>query len=120
MTTIDNITNRKGLTLAEKRSPKRFCVGLRGAATFESDAVERKVLSRNISGYGAYLLTDTCPEIGEDVEVYLDKPADPSQPKISLGAVGTVLRVDQLSERRYGFAVKFDVSLSSLAPQSAR
>jgi hypothetical protein len=106
--TIDKTANRKGLTFSEKRSPKRFCVALRGTATFETRAAERKVLSRNISGYGAYLLTDTCPEIGDDVEVYLDEPADPSQPKISLGAVGTVLRVDQLSERRYGFAVEFD------------
>ena len=110
MTTIKGIDNadREQLTFSEKRSPKRFCVGLRGTATFEARAVERKVLSRNISAYGAYLLTNTCPEIGDDVEVYLDEPADPKQPKIILGAVGTILRVDKLSERGYGFAVKFD------------
>ena len=119
MTNIKGIDNAgyEELTFSEKRSPKRFCVGLRGRATFEVEgqAVERKVLSRDISAYGAYLLTNTCPEIGDDVEVYLDEPADPKQPKILLGGVGTVLRVDQLSERRYGFAVKFDASLSSFA-----
>ncbi len=112
---IDKTADRENFTFFEKRSPKRFCVGLRGTATFEARAAERKVLSRNISGHGAYLLTDSCPEIGDDVEVYLDEPANPKQPKILLGAVGTVLRVDQLSERRYGFAVKFDASLSSFA-----
>ena len=112
MTNIKGIDNagHEGLTFSEKRSPERFCVGLRGRATFEVEgqAVERKVLSRDISAYGAYLLANTCPEIGDDVEVYLDEPADPKQPEIILGAVGTILRVDKLSERGYGFAVKFD------------
>ena len=107
MTNIKGIDNAgHEVTFSEKRSPKRFCVGLRGRATFEVEgqAVERKVLSRDISAYGAYLLTNTCPEIGDDVEVYLDEPADPKQPKIILGAVGTILRVDKLSEREIGRA----------------
>lgn len=119
MTNIKGIDNagHEGLTFSEKRSPKRFCLALRGRAAFEvgGQAAERKVLSRDISGHGAYLLTDSCLEIGDDVEVYLDETTDSRQPKILLGAVGTVLRVDQLSEKRYGFAVKFDASLSSFA-----
>ena len=103
---IGKTAARANLTFFEKRSPKRSCVGLRGTATFGARAAERKVLSRNISGHGAYLLTDSCPEIGDDVEFYLDETTDSRQPNFLLGAVGTVLRVDQLSERRYGFPAK--------------
>jgi hypothetical protein len=107
---IDPCAVREGSTVVERRSHDRFDLELKGTAVFDSHGrpVEGKVLSKNINGYGAYLLTHTRPQISDVVAVDLCDPADPRQPELSLGAVGTILRVDKLSERGYGFAVKFD------------
>jgi hypothetical protein len=93
----------------EKRWQNRLGLELTGTAVFDPEgrAAEGKLLSKNINGYGAYLLTHTRPEIDDLVAV--DLHADPSQPKFSLKAIGRILRVDQLSKTAFGFAVTFDV-----------
>lgn len=94
----------------KRRSAKRFDVELTGMVFSKTGEriVVQKVLSRNISGWGAYLLTAKCPRIGDRIEVYLSQPSEIKLPKISFGAVGRILRVEQLSEKEWGFAVKFE------------
>ena len=108
---IDPCAVREGSAVSDKRSKERFNLELTGTAVFDpaGRAVEGKVLSENINGYGAYLWTHTRPQIGDVVAVDLHDPADPSQPELSLGAVGRILRVDQISKNAFGFAVQFDV-----------
>ena len=108
---IDPCAVRGGSAVSDKRSKERFNLELTRTAVFDpaGRAVEGKVLSKNINGYGAYLLTHTRPQIGDAVAVDLHDPADPSQPKLSLGAVVRILRVDQTSKNVFGFAVQFDV-----------
>jgi hypothetical protein len=113
---IDQYAVPEGLTLLEKRSPKRFDLELRGTAVFkeEGQAVERRIVSRNVSGYGAYLVTDACPQIGDVVDIHLDGPLGHKQEEISLGAVGKILRVNRLSGNTCGVAVKFEAITASL------
>ncbi len=108
---IDPCAVREGSAVSDKRSKERFNLELTGTAVFDpaGRAVEGKVLSENINGYGAYLWTHTSPQIGDAVAVDLHDPADPSQPELSFGAVGRILRVDQISKSAFGFAVQFDV-----------
>lgn len=107
---IDHYTVREGLTLLEKRSSKRFDLELLGTAVLKvgGRAVGRKIVSKNVSGYGAYLLTDACPKIGDLVEIHLHGSPELRQEKVSLGAVGKILRVNRLSEKACGFVVKFE------------
>jgi hypothetical protein len=108
---IDQYDVPEGSTVVERRSHDRFDLELKGTAVFDSRGrpVEGKVLSKNINGYGAYLLTHTRPQISDVVAVDLRDPADPRQPELFLGAVGKILRVDPLSKNAFGFAVTFDV-----------
>jgi hypothetical protein len=94
----------------KRRSAKRFDVELKGMVFSKTGGrtVAQKVLSRNITGWGAYLLTDKCPRTGDRIEVYLSQPSEIKLPKISFGAVGRILRVEPLSEKEWGFAVKFE------------
>ncbi len=112
---IDQYTVPEGLTLLEKRSSKRFDLELTGTAVLKEggQAVGRKIVSRNVSGYGAYLLTDACPKIGDLVEIHLHGPPGHKQEKISLGAVGKILRVNRLSGDTCGVAVKFEAITAS-------
>ncbi len=112
---IDQYTVSEGLTLLEKRFSKRFDLELTGTAVFKAggQAVERKIVSRNVSGYGAYLLTDTCPQIGDLVEIHLHGPPKLKQEKVSFRAVGKILRVNRLSGDTCGVAVKFETITAS-------
>ena len=112
---IDLYTVPEGLTLLEKRSSKRFDLELTGTAVFKEggQAAGRKIVARNVSGYGAYLLTDTCPQIGDLVELHLHGPPGHEQEKVSFGAVGKILRVNRLSGDTCGIAVKFEAITAS-------
>ena len=112
---IDQYTVPEGLTLLEKRSSKRFDLELTGTAVFKEggQVVERKIVSRNVSGYGAYLLTDACPQIGDLVEIQLHGPPGNIQAKISIGAVRKILRVNRLSGDSCGVVVKFEAITAS-------
>jgi hypothetical protein len=94
----------------ERRAAKRLDVQLTGTVTLDIEGrkVEGKVTTKNISAYGAYLLTDTCPRVGERVILRLQGASKPNKPQITLQTIGTVLRFDQLSEKTWGFAVKLD------------
>ncbi|MDA2924761.1 PilZ domain-containing protein [Acidobacteria bacterium AH-259-L09] len=93
----------------ERRAAKRFEGELKGTATFDIEGKEeqREVTIKNISVYGAYFQTDTCPDISESVRIHMQLE-DSEAP---FEAVGTVIRVDQLSEKRYGCALKFEETL---------
>ncbi len=108
---IDQCLVQETSAAFEKRSQDRLNLQLIGTAVFDpiGRAVEAKVLSDNVNGYGGYFLTHTRPKIGERVELDLHDPAHPSQPELSLGAVGEILRVEQLSKDLFGFAVTFDI-----------
>jgi len=112
---IDQYTVPEGLTLLERRLSKPFDLELTGTAVFKEggQAVERKIVSRDVSGYGAYLLTDTCPQIGDLVELHLHGPPGHEQEKVSFGAVGKILRVNRLSGDTCGVAVKFEAITAS-------
>jgi hypothetical protein len=108
---IDQHRAPEGSAAFEKRSQDRLSLQLIGTVVFDpiGRAVEAKVLSNDINGYGGYFLTHTRPKMGERVELDLHDPAHPSQPELSLGAVGEILRVDRLSKDAFGFAVTFDI-----------
>jgi hypothetical protein len=116
MATVGTDQFSEELSLLEKRSSKRFDLALRGTIVFkkEGQAAERRVVSRNISGYGAYLVTEACPQSGDVVEIHLHGPIGHKQEEISLGAVGKILRVDRLSEDTCGVVVQFEEITTSL------
>ncbi|MDA2934343.1 PilZ domain-containing protein [Acidobacteria bacterium AH-259-D05] len=89
-----------------KRTAKRFGVQATGTVTFSSEGEEwkRKARSRDISASGAYLVTDLRPPVGESVRIHLQL----EESDAPFEAVGTVVRVDDLPEDEYGFAVKFE------------
>jgi hypothetical protein len=117
---IDQYTVPEELTLLEKRSSRRFDLRLRGTAVFkeEGQTVERRIVSRNVSGYGAYLVTDACPQIGDVVDIHLQGPRGHKQEEISLGAVGKILRVNRLSGDTFGLAVQFEAITASFKEEN--
>ncbi|MDA2933924.1 PilZ domain-containing protein [Acidobacteria bacterium AH-259-D05] len=95
----------------EKRSATRVQVPLVGVMTFEAEKEGPKrveVVAKDVSEEGAYLWAGACPRVGEKITINLHCSSELKQLFISLEAVGTVLRVDELENRRYGFAVKFE------------
>ena len=75
--------------------------------SIEGQEVQKKVTSRDISAYGGYFLTDTGP-LGDRVELRLETPFETIELRTTLEMVGTVIRVDQLSQETCGFATKFE------------
>ena len=94
----------------ERRAAKRFNLQLTGTVTLDikGRTVEGRVTTKNISAYGAYLLTDTRPSVGDRVILRLQGASKSNKPQITLQTIGTVLRFDQLSEKTWGFAVKLN------------
>ena len=92
----------------EKRAAIRLHLPLEGTFTPEirGREFEKTVVVKDISADGAYFLTNTHPSIAEKATLRLQ--ASFNQIEISFEVVGTVLRVDQLSEKTCGFAVKFE------------
>ena len=54
--------------------------------------------TQNLSQGGAYLITEDPPEVGDELEL---------QAGSGLGFRGNVIRVERLSAKRYGFALRF-------------
>ena len=99
---------------SERRAAKRLDLQLKGTVTLniEGRKLKKTVTTKDISEHGAYLLTDTCPGVGDRIILRLQlRGPDLNQSEIALEAVATVLRVDQLSEKTCGFAVKFKETL---------
>ena len=69
---------------------------------------QQSVVTKNINAYGAYLLTDKCPTIGDRVTLFLEWLATigPSEPAFEVS--GAVLRTEKLAQETCGFAVKFE------------
>ena len=94
----------------EKRTDPRIEVRLAGKGTFNMMGKECQieVTTRDISAWGAYCFTNTLPHCGDSVKLRLEGSPEDKQAELVFRAVGTILRVDPLPEKRYGFAVKFD------------
>ncbi|MDA2938449.1 PilZ domain-containing protein [Acidobacteria bacterium AH-259-A15] len=94
----------------EKRAVLRIAVELTGIATRETEEQAPQtmgVTARDISEDGAYLWANTCPHIGDKVKLYLQCSSELRRMNITLEANGTVVRVDQSSKGKCGFAVEF-------------
>ena len=91
-------------TANEKRLSRRRKFEVEGTLSSLTEGVQHpdhKVLTRNISADGVYLLTNTALPIDERVEIELPLPS----PKNSK-AVGTVVRMDCLPDGKVGLAIR--------------
>ena len=94
----------------EQRRATRITLHLPGTATIESKGQEPRtieVLAKEISDNGAYLWTDTLPQIGDSVTLNLRCTSD-SQLNATFEAVATVIRVDDSPEGECGFGVRIE------------
>ena len=91
----------------DRREFKRLRLPFRGIATFSSHG-QKEVEAQDISVASAYLIADTSLNIGEEVKLFMQWPPENNQPGVILNADGTVLRVEQLSEKAWGCVVKFE------------
>ena len=95
----------------ERRAVTRLGLPLTGKVTLEIQGkeVEKTVKTKDISAAGGYFISDTSPAIGDRVKLLLQWPPDGKEPDFIINATGTVLRIDSLPEKKWGFAVLFDV-----------
>ena len=92
-----------------KRQEQRFHIELMGTAMLDSTngKQERKITTRNLCASGGYFLTDNSPWEGDQVKIRLQWPSQPEEPDTKFEILGTVLRIEQISEETCGFAVDF-------------
>ena len=95
----------------ERRAVTRLGLPLTGTVTLEIQGkeVEKTVKTKDISAAGGYFISDTSPAIGDQVKLLLQWPPDGKEAELIINATGTVLRIDSLPEKKWGFAVLFDV-----------
>ena len=95
----------------ERRAVTRLGLPLTGKVTLEIQGkeVEKTVKTKDISAAGGYFISDTSPATGDRVKLLLQWPPDGKEPDFIINATGTVLRIDSLPEKKWGFAVLFDV-----------
>ncbi len=95
----------------ERRAVTRLPLPITGTVTLEIQGkeVEKTVKTKDISAAGGYFISDTSPAIGDRVKLLLQWPPDEKDPELIIRATGTVLRIDSLPEKKWGFAVLFDV-----------
>jgi len=74
----------------------------------QGKASKMEVRAKNVSAWGAFLLTDSRPKSGDEVELNLGWAPEDKQAKIVFKARGTILRVEVLPGEGYGFAVEFE------------
>jgi len=100
-----------GLPEIERRAVTRLGLPLTGKVTFEIQGreVERAVKTKDISAAGGYFIADTSPAIGDQVKLLLQWPPAGKKPELIINATGKVLRIDSLAEKKWGFAVLFDL-----------
>ncbi|MGI8782628.1 MAG: hypothetical protein ACR2L2_03120 [Acidobacteriota bacterium] len=97
--------------IKDKRGSWRLDLAIEGTARLiGTDGLEldRKIITKNVSGGGTYALSDSSCEIGDQFVLWLPVGGDGD----SQTAIGTVLRVEQVSEDTYGFAVRFESPFS--------
>ena len=95
------------MTEDERRGFTRLRLPFKGKATFNGHG-EKEVEAKDISAGSAYLISDTCVSIGEEVKLFMQWPADNADPVVVLDAQGTVFRVEPLSENSWGCVIKFE------------
>ena len=95
----------------ERRAVTRLPLPITGTVTLEIQGkeVEKTVKTKDLSAAGGYFISDTTPAIGDRVKLLLQWPPDENDPELIIKATGTVLRIDSLPEKKWGFAVLFDV-----------
>jgi hypothetical protein len=98
----------------DKRAATRLRIPLEGTATLcsgESNLSPSKnqleVTANNISALGGYFFTSNCPEVGATLEFRLRDSSDSKKTKTAFEVSGTVIRVEELEQGAYGFAVQF-------------
>jgi len=95
----------------ERRAVTRLGLPLTGKVTFEIQGkeVEKAVKTKDISAAGGYFISETSPAIGDKVKLLLQWPPAGQEAELLINATGTVLRIDSLAQRKWGFAVLFDL-----------
>ncbi len=95
----------------ERRAVTRLGLPLTGKVTFEIQGkeVEKAVKTKDISAAGGYFISETSPAIGDQVKLLLQWPPAGKDAELLINATGTVLRIDSLAGRKWGFAVLFDL-----------
>ena len=99
-----------------KRVAPRLELQFEGSATAEAGGkkLQMQVTTKDLNAYGAYLFTDAQP-VGGKVKIRLEWTSENEHSEVLFGAAGTILRVDQLPDDRYGFAVEFEnIDIGSL------
>jgi hypothetical protein len=91
----------------EKRKVERFNLKIEAAVTLSDEVSRSKLLTRDISMSGAFILTNDPLPIGSQVNVSMilsaDGQKDPSTPPAVIKASGVVLRTDN-----DGMAIGYD------------
>lgn len=94
----------------EKRGAWRVELAISGTAKLvgtDGTEIKRKISTRNVSVGGAYLTTDADSSVGNQIVISLeDWPYVGKEPVISF--LGTIVRVERLSDGTYGIAVRFE------------
>ena len=95
----------------ERRAVTRLGLPLTGKVIFEIQGkeVEKAVKTKDISAAGGYFISGTSPAIGDQVKLLLQWPPAGKEAELLINATGTVLRIDALAGRKWGFAVLFDL-----------
>ncbi len=95
----------------ERRAVTRLGLPLTGKVTLEIQGteVEKAVKTRDISAAGGYFISDASPAIGDQVKLLLQWPPAGTEAELIINATGTVLRIEALPEKKWGFAVLFDL-----------
>ena len=93
----------------EQREDTRIEVQMTGEAIVNIQGKESRmeVSAQNISAWGAFCVTDSRPNSGDEVELHLGWAPEDKQAQIVFKASGTILRVEVLPGEGYGFAVEF-------------
>ncbi len=99
------------LSEVERRAFSRLPLPVTGTVTLDIQGkeVEKTVKTKDISAGGGYFISDTSPAIGDGVKLLLQWSPNGKEPELIIKATGTVLRIDSLPEKKWGFAVLFDV-----------
>lgn len=92
-----------------QRQEQRFQIELMGMATLDSQKgkLEQKIKTRDPSASGGYFISRKSPWVGEKVRLRLQWPSRAEAPDSAFEVVGTVRRIEQVSETACGFAVEF-------------
>lgn len=96
-------------SIVQKREDQRFEIQLMGTAILggSNGTVEKSITTKDLSSSGGYFLTESSPRVGNNVRIRLQWPSQAEEPDTTFEVIGTVLRIEQVSEKTCGFAVEF-------------